>query len=384
MSEPLAMTASDLQTVTERFFPGAEKGESVPGSLSLVRVAASTGTWVVQQWPAGTPIERVAFVHEALRLGRSAGIDTVPAIGEAANGSVEEYPSIVTLGLNVYDARAWMPGEVAVRRPFVVWDGGGLDLPGALPGDLVLQAAAIIADFHASTTAARELAGAPRSPLRGFGAAANRAWRQQLQQLDPLSPRVPSVRAWRAAARRVVNDALSKIEEAGEAGQVSEVVAHAYLWPSHILASLAGDGQRVSGIIGWSNVIATSPLIDIAQLITHFGGWNPDNAEAVLSAYHDVRPVLPAERRLLPAVAALDLVVQTGRLLLVGYGEQARLDQGERSLVRNGAAALTSSLETLANVLEFGETRPPRQFKKWVYKKPVVNASTKRRGGKKR
>lgn len=375
--------APDLQPVANRFFPEVRSIEAVPAATGLARVEVSTGNWMVRRWPDGTAMERVAFVHEALRLGREQDLDAVPAVAVAAEGSLPDRPTIVAHETHLYEALSWLPGEPAVRRPVVAWEGGSVDLPGALPGELDLQLAALIARFHSATSGAVESAGAPRSPLRGFSAAANRTWRQQLHQLDPLSPRVPSVRAWRAAARRGVSLAMTRIEEAAEAGQEVTVVVHGNLWPSHVLASHSVPEQRITGIIDWTDAIATSPLIDIAQMITHFSGWTPDHAEAVLSAYHDVRPLKPVERRLLPAVAALDLVVQVGRLLAVGYGDVARLDQGERSLVRNGAAAMTASLETLANVLEYGETRPPRQFKKWVYRKPVVEQG-KRRGGKKR
>lgn len=375
--------SSDLQVVASRFFPEVQAIEAVPGASGLARVEVPTGTWLVRRRPDGTAMERIAFVHEALRLGHEQGLDALPAVAGASEGSLPERPTIVAHETHLYEALSWMPGDPAVRRPVVTWEGGSVDLPGELPGELDLDLAASIARFHAATTGALEAAGAPRSPLSGFSAAANRAWRQQLNQLDPLSPRVPSVRAWRAAARRAVNLAMTRIEEAAEAGQEVTVVVHGNVWPSHVLASRSGPDQRITGIIDWTDAIATSPLIDIAQMITHFSGWTPDHAEAVLSAYHDERPLKPVERRLLPAVAALDLVVQVGRLLAVGYGDTARLDQGERSLVRNGAAAMTASLETLANVLEYGETRPPRQFKKWVYRKPVAEQG-KRRGSKKR
>lgn len=372
----------DLRHAAERFFPGFSAIEAVAGTSEAVRVEAAGEVWIVRRWPEGTAIERIAFVHEALRAAREGEISVVPLPAVAANGGLRDRPTVVALESHWYDAGSWMPGEVTVRRPTVALERGSVDLPGSLPGDLVAQTTAAIARFHAATTGTMEIAGAPRSPLRGFGAAANRAWRRRLQQLDPLSPRVPAVRAWRAAARRAVGEALSRIEAAGTAGEAVDVVAHGNLWPSHVLALPGGEDEVLSGILDWSDAIATSPLVDVAQLITHFGGWTPDRAEAVLGTYHDVRPLRPAERRLLPAVAALDLVVQVGRLLGLGYGDEVRLDQGERSLVRNGAAAMTTSLETLANVLEYGEARPPRQFRKWVYRKPPATRQPKRRGGK--
>ena len=385
------MTASSaeglaaFEAVTARFFQDLQQVTAVAGSAHLARVEGADGAWILRRWPEGAAIPRVAFVHEALRLAREGNVDVVPEMASAVGGGLAGHPTIAVHDSRLYDAQRWMPGQVALRRPTLEVEGDStVDLPGPLPDQLVLETAGLIARFHAETSGALLVAGAPRSALGGFGAAANRVWRQRLRDLDPLAPEVPAVRRWRAAARRVVTDALARIEEAGAAGQATEVVVHANLWPSHVLASPLNQRQAVMSIVDWTDAIGSSPLVDIAHLIVHFGGWTPENAEAVISAYHDVRPLRPAERRLLPAVAALDLAAQTGRLLSIGYGGGFQLDQGERSLARNSASDMTTSLETLANVLEYGETRPPRQFRKWVYREPPTRQRAKGGNGRSR
>lgn len=382
MTDPPTDVLRVFESIAQRFFARVERIEVVAGSADLARVEEPGGVWCLRRWPEGMTVERIAFVHEALRLAREADLAVVPEVAIASERTVA-HPKIIAAESGLYDVQSWMPGQVAVRRAWVALDGGtSVDLPGDLPDRLVLETTGLMAQFHAGTIEAASMSNAPVSPLRGFGAAANRVWRQRLRELDPLAPKVPAVREWRAAARRVVAPALERIEEAGAAGQSAEVVIHAGLWPSHVLASRSGRGNVVTGIVDWTDAIVSSPLVDIAQLIVHFGGWTPESAEAVINAYHETRPLPPAERRLLPAVAALEVTAQTGRLLRAGYAAEVQLDGGERSLARNGARAMITSLETLANVIEYGETRPPRQFKKWVHRRPAANEAGRRKGGR--
>ncbi|HEV2106992.1 MAG TPA: phosphotransferase, partial [Thermomicrobiales bacterium] len=304
-------------------------------------------------------------------------------VAVAVEGALAGHRTIVAYESGLFDAQSWMPGREATRIPPVTSAGGGqVSLPVAFPTQLVLESAGLIARFHAATTGVASGQDRPTTTLRGFGSVSNRAWRSLQHRLDPLAPRLLPVRRWRAAGRRVVRDALAKIEEAGAEGEVADVVIHGDLWPAHVLSTRRGEALNVTGIVDWTDATAGSPLVDIAQLITHFGGWTPENAESVLAAYHDIRPLGPTERRLLPSVAALDLVAETGWLLQIGYFDEDELGQGQRSFVRTGADTLIQSLETLANVLEFGETSPPRQVRRWVHREPSGGKTARRRGGK--
>lgn len=95
-------------------------------------------------------------------------------------------------------------------------------------------------------------------------------------------------------------------------------VLHLGLWPAHVLIA---DGE-LSGLLGWERVAAGSPLLDLAQAILRLQSWSDESVESALGAYGDVRELAPEERRLLPAVAALDAVATTGRLLEQTYVNQ--------------------------------------------------------------
>ena len=93
------------------------------------------------------------------------------------------------------------------------------------------------------------------------------------------------------------------------------------------MCSTSDSGRRTSfwrvihstGLLGWDRVAAGSPLLDIAQATLRLQGWSDEAVEVALGAYAEARPLSPEERRLLPAVAALDAVATTGRLLEQTY-----------------------------------------------------------------
>jgi aminoglycoside phosphotransferase (APT) family kinase protein len=121
------------------------------------------------------------------------------------------------------------------------------------------------------------------------------------------------------------------VAAATEDGRLASGVLHFGLWPAHVL--IADD--HLSGLLGWERVAAGSPVLDLAQATLRLQGWRDEAVEMAVANYGDVRPLSPDERRLLPAVAALDAVATTGRLLEQTYGtaETARPPTVLRSAV---------------------------------------------------
>ena len=101
---------------------------------------------------------------------------------------------------------------------------------------------------------------------------------------------------------------------------LSTRVLHLGFWPAHVLL----EGDSLTGLLGWERVAAGSPLLDIAQATLRLQGWSDEAVEVALGAYAETRPLSPEERRLLPAVAALDAVATTGRLLEQTYAVENR------------------------------------------------------------
>jgi hypothetical protein len=158
------------------------------------------------------------------------------------------------------------------------------------------------------------------------------------------------------------------------------VIGHLNLWPAHLLVSRVEGNEEISGLIDFADAAASSPLVDLAQLIVHFSGWTGSTAEEAIGAYVDVRPLAPEERRSLPAVAGLDLVVETGRLLTLGYATPAVAESGRAETVRNGAAVLLQSLEAVTPAVQRGDRPEPSRARKWDYS-TRRGGSTARRGG---
>jgi hypothetical protein len=138
----------------------------------------------------------------------------------------------------------------------------------------------------------------------------------------------------------------------GVAGVAStSVVTHGNVWPVDLLIEGREEQRQLTGIVGWTAVQEGSPLIDLAQLAVHTAGWSGALAEAVLGAYAETGRIAPAERRLLPVVAALDLLPRTGRLLKLAFVDDDMVGHEAQPVLRSGMKMLLTSLENLTAVL---------------------------------
>ena len=181
-------------------------------------------------------------------------------------------------------------------------------------------------------------------------------------------------------AERAIYVALEALDAAPELSKAIDVAGHHDLWPSHVLWIRGGrDGgggpARLGGIIDFAEASAGSPLVDLAHLVTHFGGWTAERAETAMGIYGDVRRLSPDERRLLPAVATLDLIAQAGKLLTIAFALPEREEQAASSQLKMGATALVESLEVVTPVLLRGDA-PIRAIKKrWIPRRQVPQPS---------
>ncbi len=122
---------------------------------------------------------------------------------------------------------------------------------------------------------------------------------------------------------------------------------------------------RISGLLGWERTAVGSPLLDLAQATLRLRGWSDDAVETTVGYYSDVRDLTPEERRLFPAVAALDVVATTGRLLeqtfLAGSDERPPLPL--RSAVEMMIRSMNAVERSLLGPIE-------RKKKVWDYDRP--------------
>nr|MBA2755275.1 aminoglycoside phosphotransferase family protein [Chloroflexia bacterium] len=363
-----------LHEVARAFFPDATA--MLPGSPGdhLLRVERPGETWCVRRWRPGTNLSRIGFVHAALRAAHAAELDAVPHVATVPAGFTGltvagDDRAVVSRDGAFFDAQSWVSGRPLARGlSFVNTGGEHPNVPAPVLRAAVVETATLLARLHGAMIPALDREDRPAMALGRLGNVVDQTWRAHQHRLGPAAPLDPLVRRWRTAGRRVMPLALDLVGERGprEGDGHDLVVAHGDLWPAHVMSDRQGRSRGVSGIIDWTDATASSPAIDIAQLVAHFGGWRADTVEEVLGAYVAVRPLSPTARRMLPAVAALDLVAEAGYLLILANQEEVQRDGRDLRDVREGAEMLIQSLEILASVLAHGEVRAPRGARPWV------------------
>jgi Ser/Thr protein kinase RdoA (MazF antagonist) len=357
------------------FFPDAQATSPVADRAHLLQVETGTGTWCLRRWPTGTPRERIEFVHALLQTARESGVDFVSGVATTPSGE-----SILLLDGDLYDAQSWLPGRPPMRGLEVADERGRLiNRPSKLSEAAMTSAVRAIAALHLATESLAEQPEVPRASLEAVLRGVRSAWEDQRQRLRSFAPRTPHIQRWIRSGEPVFDGAVESITAASFLQLRPRVVSHLNLWPSHLLISRQDGQERVTGIVDFAEAAASSPLLDLAQLITHFNGWTGAAAEIAIGAYTDVRPLAPEERRLLPAIAGLDLLVEAGRLLVLGHATQSVVESGGGDSIRAAAASMLLSLEGIAPAVQRGDRKEPSRARKWDYGPPRANAKRPQR-----
>jgi hypothetical protein len=90
-------------------------------------------------------------------------------------------------------------------------------------------------------------------------------------------------------------------------------------------------------------------------------GWSAALTEAIVESYSGIAPLAPEQRRLIPAVAALDLVARVAWLLNLAYLDDRMIDDPAMPVLRSGVKTLLNSLEVLTGILA-----PEATHRRWV------------------
>lgn len=364
--EPLVEVTADFREAASAFFPEATSVAALPGADDLVRVEDVSGTWCVRRWPEGVAATRVRFVHAVLREARQAGVRVVPEVAETGAG---ERRDVIPIAGRLFDAVGWLPGRPLGRTVLETTPAGSrVTLPGTLPRMPFEDLVETVARFHTATELVAGRVEAPRSPLASVAAAVTRAWSGHRGRLREAAARNPPVQRWIRSSERALPAAIAALEAVPEQWNGMTVVGHHDLWPAHVLFSRRDEDERLTGLVDFTALAAGSPLLDLAHLVGHFGGWSADAAEAALGTYSAVRPLLPEERRLLPSVVALDLIAEAGWRLVVANELRGREDPPVSAALRTGAEALLASLEAVTPVVVRGEDKSFPGVRKWVHR----------------
>jgi Ser/Thr protein kinase RdoA (MazF antagonist) len=346
---PPSPPTDDLLQAAHAFFPDLTAADPIPGHSDLAKVTTPSGLRRIRRWPPTATETEIAFSREVMTTARDAGVSLVPALVDAPEPAPHGW---LRRDGRLYDAQAWLPGTPPARAE-VDWPDAEdrIDLPVTLSPTLFSAVISAAATLHEATTVLAERRGAPAAPLSMLPSSVRQAHERHLSVLRARARREPSIQRWLATGERLLATADPIVWEATQEQRLPTSVLHLGLWPSHVLLA----GETVTGLLGWEGVTTGSPLLDLAQAILRLQGWSDEAVELAVGVYADVRPLSPAERRLLPAVAALDAVATTGRLLEQTYvtAETARpptaLRAGIDTMLRS-LTALERSLNAQATV----------------------------------
>ncbi len=340
-----------LQGAASTFFPGFTSLSAVPNAPHLARVEREGDAFLVRRWPAGTTSDRIEVMAAALSLAHARELTTVPRMLPLPD-SGDRFA--LFLDGDLFSASTWLPGRPLSRYGgFRNPDGLTIDvpLPPSVAADAVLlDAVRTIGRFH---DASRSLAGDARLAAGTLGtmlSAGQETWAIQRRIIGHHAALFPEIRRWLRCGNRVMPVAEERLAAFGAANQRS-VVIHGDLWPIHLLAEDREGGRELTGVTGWTLPLAGSPMIDLAHLAVHTSGWSAAAAENILGAYTEVAPIAPEERRILPVVAALDLVTRVGSLLHQAFVDEREIEDEALPVMRSGLKTLLISLENLTQVL---------------------------------
>lgn len=263
-------------------------------AVHMVEHLATGRKYVLKRFPESASDERCSWVHALMRHLRAAGIEVVPEVmnivGDGEGGR--------------WELVAFMPGH-ATERPTAG------------------QAASALETLARLHIAAAGMAGEQtRGPSPGVIRRREQArqllaspWRQRraaigmdadavvVAQFDAAIEVFDRAGGWRAIERVA----------AAEAEPLALQPVLRDVWSDHVL--FADGGERVSGIVDYHAAGIDSPATDLARLL---GSWSLAGDRRELSlldawrdsldAYERVRPLAPAERRLVPWLHATGVI----------------------------------------------------------------------------
>jgi Ser/Thr protein kinase RdoA (MazF antagonist) len=340
-----------LADVAPRFARTIERTEPVGSAPHLLRVVTGDGDVAIRASEPRATMESVSLTARALLLARPSGEGRLPVpqpvLGDASVWGVR-------IGERIASAASWLPGRPLARYgDFRTPDGEVIDvpLPASAPAEaIVLDAVRTVGRFHTATSSLVHDSQVATAPLSRILRNSEAAWSTQRREVGQRAAGSPEIRRWLRCGNRILPVATELLEHAGSAGTVACLI-HGDLWPANLLIDGNGPDRTLTGVVGWSGVTAGSPLIDLAHLAIHTSGWSGAAAETILGAYTEVAPLAPVERRMLPVVAALDLVPRVGWLLNLAFVDDRMIGHESQPVLRSGLKSLLTSLENLTQIL---------------------------------
>jgi Ser/Thr protein kinase RdoA (MazF antagonist) len=313
---------------------------------TFARVEASTGTWLLRQWPSEFEEGRLRFMHRALLESRSRGFWGVPKLAKTKDGD-----ALVRVAGRLYDAQEWTKGQ-----PLSSQRSGEGPVPNVavrVPPRRLLALAQAVARFHASTARLHPEGNYEVDPLTGRLRKLIDATEGSLQDLQ-AGVRHCADGAQRATATRWLDLLPKALLTAHEASlrlppneKGARVLCHGDLWPAHTYF----QGEDFVGFADFESLAFAPPALDLAQLLAHFGGW--EVRERVMRAYGRFAPLAERYRAVLALEVVADLASEGLWSLEALYlGPSSELTGAQRTAHPHNLRTLLGSLEEACEAAE--------------------------------
>src|SRR5215217_3176330 len=340
-NEPLVIVDPAVVIAAAKLLPGTPPLTPVGDRPFLVRTTVDGRELRLRRWPDGTVPERVRFVNR-LQAALAEGEPNICAV-PYRDGRTGE--SSLQVGGAMVDVQEWLPGHPSAERSIIqLPNEHTLHRPVELTDARLDGLVSLVAALHDRSRPFTREHSSPIAPIPQVLRAISQNWGLARLNLRPSAQRFPPIQRWLRLGEQVLPAAERAILEAN-LGDKPPVVAHLSLWPAHVLV----DRATVAGLLDFSATVVTTPLLDVAQIVTRFTGWTTEHAEFVLGRYTDARPLTPDERRVLPAFAAMDVVIEAARLLRYGYVSELGAASKQAVAAREGAQNLLNSLDAVVH-----------------------------------
>lgn len=353
---------ADLLEAAGMLLPGHRDVATVAGAPNLIRVETLNGPARVTRWEPGTTQERIAAIHAAFGVLQRAGVRFTPVPISGPNG---EQSITLPVG-HRYEARGWLAGQTVGREaPFP-----GLPLPAAISIDHVTEVARALGRLHQAgmTVIAQRML--PALPLTSVHRNISARARDVRRKIVDAASQYPPSRGWMSSVDRIVSMTADTVGTLQEGEERRFVVAHGDLWPEHLLFSRRDGAPELTGLAGWTYVAASSPLLDLGQLVSRTRGWSQEFVEAVVSGYQETAPLTPVERRALPGIVALDLLAGAANLLerYLLPAPDTETPYGQTQQLIAAIERILQALEAIAPIVGGFDSPTPKRGRKWVYR----------------
>ena len=262
------------------------------------------GPLVLRIWPAKSPVERIRWVHAALRHVYQHGVTFVPV------------PLLQRTGDTVFDVderlaelAPWLPGTANFcERPHVT------RLRGAMRALAQLHVALSSFETHPPRVAPGLLQRRDRwQALIGHGIG-------QLLQASAHQSQHALNRFVTGLAHSVVRSQAKMSEQLDRMANIMLPlqVCVRDVWHDHLLFV----EDKVSGIVDFDALRVDSVCLDVVRLLQSLVGNDDSRWQEGLAAYQQLRPLTGAEHELLPLLRQLNPILSVCLLVAVGAGRR--------------------------------------------------------------